>query len=295
MAGLARWLGALALVAALVWAVDPRAVGARLVQLDLRWVAAFGALSVVHYVVVALRWSFTAARVGAPIPFARALAEYYLSTLLNQLLPVGLAGDVARAARHRLRIGGERAAWGPAARAVVLERISGLVALAPFVVGSALVWIVRGRRELLAVGVGALALVAGGALLLRRAAKSNGALARDGRAALVERGALGAQIALSTTAVAILVGQFACAARATGVALDPATALAVVPLVLASTTIPWAFAGWGVREASAAALYALAGLDAASGVAVSITFGLLSLGAALPGAIALVLPSGRTR
>jgi uncharacterized membrane protein YbhN (UPF0104 family) len=295
MAGLARWLGALALVAALVWAVDPRAVGARLVQLDLRWVAAFGALSVVHYVVVALRWSFTAARVGAPIPFARALAEYYLSTLLNQLLPVGIAGDVARAARHRLRIGGERAAWGPAARAVVLERISGLVALALFVVGSALVWIVRGRRELLAVGVGALALVAGGALLLRRAAKSNGALARDGRAALVERGALGVQIALSTTAVAILVGQFACAARATDVALDPATALAVVPLVLASTTIPWAFAGWGVREASAAALYALAGLDAASGVAVSITFGLLSLGAALPGAIALVLPSGRTR
>ena len=68
----------------------------------------------------------------------------------------------------------------------------------------------------------------------------------------------------------------------------------VVPLVLFAMTVPWAFAGWGAREVSTAALFSLMGVDAAAGVAVSITFGLLSLAAAAPGVVVLCLPRGES-
>ena len=66
--------------------------------------------------------------------------DYYLSTLLNQLLPLGVAGDVVRALRHRRRLGAQ-GTLGPPARAVVLERLSGVCGLALFVVASARSWL----------------------------------------------------------------------------------------------------------------------------------------------------------
>jgi uncharacterized membrane protein YbhN (UPF0104 family) len=305
LGALARWLVPLGLVVLLLRVIDLGPVMQRLRHLDGRWVAIALLLTPPLYALYALRWSFTAGRVGAPLSFRRAFAEYYVSTLLNQLLPLGVAGDVVRALRHhgRLRAGGATT-LGPAARAVVLERLSGLVGLALFVLASACVWLRRGQRQLVPVAAGAFALVAAGALFVawrarrdRRggdgARSSLSRLASDGRAALVERGALVLQLALSSAAVALLIVFFVCAARAAGAAVDVTTALAVVPLMLAATVAPFAFAGWGVREATTAALYRLLGLDAATGVAVSVTFGLLTLVAAAPGLIVLALPSRR--
>jgi uncharacterized membrane protein YbhN (UPF0104 family) len=291
----------LALIALVVKLVDLGPVAARLRHLDARWVAIALALTPPLYALYALRWSFTAGRVGAPLSFRRAFAEYYVSTLLNQLLPLGVAGDVVRALRHRDRLrDGGATALGPAARAVVLERLSGIVGLALFVLVSAAAWLRRGQRELVPVAAGALALVAGGALFLAwRARGADSAVpdrlglsrfASDGRAALVARGALALQLTLSSAAVALLIAFFICAAHAAGASVDVATALEVVPLVLAATVAPFAFAGWGVREAATAALYGLLGLDAVTGVAVSITFGLLTLVAAAPGLVVLALP-----
>src|SRR5215813_2988721 len=126
--GIGRWLAMPACALAIVWLVDVRSVGAKLVHLQPRFIAAFLLLSLPLYLLYAWRWHFTAARVGAPLRFRRAYLDYYLSTLLNQVLPVGVAGDVVRAARHRGRLGAEE--WGPAARAVILERFSGFAALA---------------------------------------------------------------------------------------------------------------------------------------------------------------------
>jgi uncharacterized membrane protein YbhN (UPF0104 family) len=286
---LGRWLFTLALVGGILWFVDLDAVGARLAHLDGRWIAAYLVLSLPLYLLQAWRWCFTAARIGAPIPFRRACLDYYLSTLLNQILPFGVAGDIVRAARHRAP---GAPLFGPAARAVVLERVSGLVALALFVVASALVWLARGRNDFVRLGAGALVLVVGGVLLVTRLARGRDSglgliFAADARAALLERGAAPVQLGISTAAVTILLALFTCAGRAAGVSLDLVTVVQVVPLVLASTTVPWAFAGWGVREASTAALYKLMGLDAATGIAVSITFGLLTLAAAAPGLVVL--------
>src|SRR5262249_31922950 len=109
------------------------------------------------------------------------------------------------------------------------------------------------------------------------------------------RGALAVQLGLSTAAVAVLLALFACAGRAAGAPLTPRNVVEVVPLVLAATTFPWAFGGWGAREGTTAALYRLLRLGAATRVAVSVSFGLLSLLAATPGLIVLALPSGRKR
>ena len=286
LAAVARWLVPVVLIALVVRYVDLRPVALRLRHLDARWAAIALALTPPLYALYALRWSFTARRLGAPLTFRRAFAEYYVSTLLNQLLPLGIAGDVARTLRHHGRLRAEGATTvGPAARAVVLERLSGLVGLALFVLGGAAVWLRRGHWQLVPVVGVALAFVAGAALLA--------AWRRDGRAALVARGALAVQLALSSAAVALLIAFFVCAARAAGAVVDAATALAVVPLVLAATVAPFAFAGWGVREAATAALYRLLGLDAVTGLSASVAFGLLALVAAAPGVLVLLLPSRR--
>jgi glycosyltransferase 2 family protein len=277
-------------IALLLWRVDVRSIGAHLARLDLRFVGAFLAVSVLLYAVCAWRWSFTASRLGVGLPLRRAVLDYYLSTLLNQVLPVGVAGDVVRAARHRRRAG---AAWGPPVRAVVLERLSGTLALALVVAASAVVWLARGERAFLAV-VASVALIVGlTAWVLSGRVRPPSILARlvaDARAALVETGALGIQLAASLASVALLLVMFACAAAAVGVSLDAAATFRLVPLVLATTTIPWAFAGWGPRELSAAALFGLDGLEPAAGAAASVAFGLLSLVAATPGLFVLLLP-----
>ena len=288
-----RWLLMLASVIGILWLVDLRSVGQKLGHFHSGFIVAFLALSLPLYVLYALRWQFTAKRIGAPLRFRRAWLDYYLSTLLNQVLPIGVAGDFVRAARHRGRLGGKE--WGPAARAVILERFSGLAALALFMLASALVWLARGRDSFVLVGVAALCIVLSGVLVFSlRVARWHWLerFATDGRAALVERGALGFQLAVSIASVAILLLMFACAARAVGVELRPSMVVQVVPLVLAATAFPWAFAGWGPREASTAALFSLVGIDAAAGVAVSIAFGILSLLAAAPGLIVLCLPRG---
>ena len=59
--------------------------------------------------------------------------------------------------------------------------------------------------------------------------------------------------------------------------------VALVPVVLFSMPIPITIAGWGVREASAAAIWGLAELPAVDGVAISVTYGIIVLISALPG------------
>ncbi len=76
------------------------------------------------YPLLAARWSFLSARAGAALRFGSATREYYLSTLLNQLLPFGVAGDAFRAMR---RFHAERSTESRrgAVGALVADRVSG--------------------------------------------------------------------------------------------------------------------------------------------------------------------------
>ncbi|HRM70851.1 MAG TPA: lysylphosphatidylglycerol synthase domain-containing protein, partial [Thauera phenylacetica] len=72
-----------------------------------------------------------------------------------------------------------------------------------------------------------------------------------------------------------------------GLATPPAQAAPLVPWVLLAMAIPLSVAGWGVREAAAALVWQAAGLEAAEGVAASVSYGVVVLLSTLPGALAL--------
>jgi uncharacterized membrane protein YbhN (UPF0104 family) len=103
------------------------------------------------------------------------------------------------------------------------------------------------------------------------------------------------QTALSLLVALLTVAGFVLAARATGSALAPATALLIVPLILTAMLLPASVAGWGWRESAAASLFAMAGLGAEAGIAASIAFGIAMLLSALPGAFFLQRTAQKAR
>ena len=62
-----------------------------------------------------------------------------------------------------------------------------------------------------------------------------------------------------------------------------ATCVALFSAVILVTAIPISFAGWGLREGAMVALFAFAGLDAGTALALSLAFGAAYLVASLPG------------
>ena len=138
------------LIATALW-VDVGAVVSELKAARLGPLVLALALSLPLMATLASRWSFTARRLGLDMPVRVAVAEYYASTFLNRVLPGGVLGDVGRAVR-----GGRRYpdAKGAAARSVVLERLSGQVALWVFVVAGLVRWgAEEGRRVAMVTGV----------------------------------------------------------------------------------------------------------------------------------------------
>ncbi len=265
-----------ALVAIVLWTIDPAAIWERIAEA--RAVPLLGAFLLAHAVIVgsALRWADTARRLGQTIPRREAVAEYYVSTFLNQVLPGGVAGDAARAWRGRNRRG-----VGAAARGVVIERLSGQVAIAAALLLGLCTGGVPGSAPLVATFLGGLA------LLLVTLARLRG-FGPDIRRAWGSSDALAMQAGLNLLVAGGLILGFALCARSVGTPMAIAEALVLVPVCLAAMLVPVGVGGIGLREGTAAALWPLAGYSSEAGVAAALLFGLATLAAALPGAILLV-------
>jgi uncharacterized membrane protein YbhN (UPF0104 family) len=294
-----RWLSlalALALLTLTITLAKPQAIAARLVELDPVWLLLGVLVSIPTFLVFALRWYLVTRRLGAPLSYARSLREYYLGTFVNQTLPSGLAGAALRTMRHARSTGksGEPVGYPLAIQGVVLERISGLAALALFaLVGAAA--LSRQHPKVGLYGAAAVLAIALAAAIAFRLAASRASkqdsFVEGARNALLRDGALLEQLAVSCAGVVLLVLGFYCAARASDVGLSLAQTFFVAPLILGAMVVPIAMAGWGVREAAAAALFGALGADASTGIAVSITFGGIGLVSCLPGLVVLLLPS----
>jgi uncharacterized membrane protein YbhN (UPF0104 family) len=243
---------------------------------------------------LAWRWSFTARRIGAEIRFGTAWREYYVTSLLNQVLPGGVAGDFARVVRHT---SGRKQAIGPIARSVVLERMVGQMALWLVLLTSAVLWGLGGVAGVVGVALlAALLLILGAIMLTRRPrfaeSRFGGMLTRfmrDLRTTLWGF-ALALQILVSVVIVGLMIAEFYCCAHAVAVPITPGQAVLVVPWVLAATTLPLTVGGWGVREATAAGLFELAAMPGGGGTAAAVVFGAVSLLSAAPGLVYLLLP-----
>jgi uncharacterized membrane protein YbhN (UPF0104 family) len=283
----------------LVW-LQPEAILAEMTRLAPAWALSALALTVPPLLLSAWRWRFTAGLLGLHLGRWQVVREYYLASFLNQVLPGGVAGDGVRAWRHGRRNGDQ----GPAWRAVIIERLSGQLAvalLALIVVLGSPMWrdpIAQAMTSHAPVFVLALLLVAGcGGLVASgrirgRAVSLLVVVWRDIRRSLLQTHAWPRQLGASVLVVSGYALVFVCSARAIGVATPTATLLALAPPVLLAMLIPLSVAGWGMREGAAAAVWSLAGLPPAQGVAVSLTYGVIVLLASLPGAWWLLRPLG---
>lgn len=291
---------------ALVWsALDGGEALARLRGLQPGWAAAaLIALSVQTWL-AAWRWWLTARQLGVPVGPRRALSEYYLAQLVNQIMPGGMVGDVGRALRNA--DGGGRMRAG---QAVVLERLMGNAMLMAVMMAAMLAGLLMPARQplpgwllLMIAGAAALVLLLGLLIRLPHGQGRIADLARSLRGAirtgLLSPEVLRAQILLSLGTVLANLAAFAFAARATGTDLPLIASLILVPLILFTMLIPLSISGWGLREGAAAALFPLAGFSGAAGLAASVAFGLIFLLASLPGLVVLLVASagnaGRAR
>ena len=258
-----------------------------LARADIAWLLAALGLTVPMQVLSALRWSVTSGRLGNPLPMRRAVAEYYLASLINMTLPGGVTGDAARIWRQGQRIGGYRRA----AHGVLLERSTGqaalvVVMLAGLAVNPRLLELLV-LSQWLAPALAVLAVLVTTLFVAARRWPPLQDLVDDAGHAWWPARVLLIQLLLSLAVVACYLLVFAASAAALGVALSATTALLAIPLVLTAMALPISVGGTGPRELSAAALWPLLGMDAAAGAATALVYGLVVLTGSLPGAAVL--------
>ncbi|WP_230987231.1 lysylphosphatidylglycerol synthase transmembrane domain-containing protein [Allorhizobium terrae] len=284
-----------ALVAGLILAVDPAKIVAAFANVPPGHILAGLLIVQLQVILSAVRWRFTAQRLGHDMPLGLAVREYYLGSFLNQILPGGMAGDAVRA--YRATEEGE-GGWKRPAAAVVLERLSGQIAFFALTGIGLVVWPFVARDHLpkefaslvwiclsLALVVAGLAVGFGKA---RLPARLRG-LKPDLMAAFWQDRAFAVQTSLSVTIVASYVATFFIAASAVGTPLPAIAAVTVIPLCLLTMLIPVSVGGWGTREAAAASLWPLLGFTSAQGFSASVLYGLFSVIGVAPVGIALVL------
>ncbi|EHS53124.1 hypothetical protein PDO_4422 [Rhizobium sp. PDO1-076] len=283
----------LLLLALLTLAVDPAGVIEALDKVSPGYVVAAVLVVEVQVVLSALRWRFTAARLGHQIPVLAAVREYYVGSVLDQILPGGIAGDAARVYRSRDENPG---GWKRAATAVVLERLSGQFAFFLLTCFGLIAWAILLPESLpirlslvFWVGMALLAILGAAAAWFGTRLRARlGQLGPDFAAAFWKDGALAVQVCLSTLIVGSYVLTFLLASHAVGATLSPIAAVTVIPFCLLTMLIPVGIGGWGTREAAAAALWPLFGFTGAEGLAASLLYGIFSLaGAAVPGLLVL--------
>jgi uncharacterized membrane protein YbhN (UPF0104 family) len=280
--------------------VDRAEIWRHLRHMQSGWLVLTLAILLAQFVVAGARWWFFARKLSAPLGFAHALAEYFLAGFLNQVLPFGILGDVTRGLRHARAVhadgGGPGAGNARVVLAIVLERASGQFALW-LVVATILPgwWSATSSLPGHAFGLGILAgLLVIACIALAVLAWQRWRISPDIKRLLPEAWRmmfaptnLVMHLPLSLLLVATHILAFVTIARGLGLHLPFALAIRVVPLVLVTTTLPVFMAGWGVREATVAGLYRLAGLRGAEGVTIALVFGCLSLLASVPGILAL--------
>lgn len=221
----------------------------------------------------AWRWTLVAQGSGVRLPMRTAVAAYYRSQLLNTALPGGVVGDVHRGARHGRETGDTLGAL----RIVFFERLLGQLVVV--VVACLVLLAVPSPTGTWLPALGLLAVAAATILVVRAKIPS----ARTWPGVLLA--SLGALAGPSAT--------FVVAARAAGVTTPLTTLLPLALLVLLAMAVPLNVAGWGPREGAAAWAFAAAGLGAEAGVATAVVYGVMTVVAALPGALVLLVSPGR--
>jgi uncharacterized membrane protein YbhN (UPF0104 family) len=287
-ARLVRPAAVVAIVAALAWWLGPGTLLDAMAALEAGPVLAALGIGAVTTVCSAWRWCLIARGLGMRLPLSAAVADCYQALFLNAVLPAGVLGDLHRAVGQGRRSGDV----GRGVRAVVLERLVGLVVL----VGAAVV-VLLGEPALLGVlgdlvpgsswwfvVVGLVAVSALGWVLRARLTP----VVADLRAVL-RAGTWPGVVGLSLLTLVGYLATFVIAARAAGATAPVAELLPLLVLALLVMALPFNIGGWGPREAMAAVGFGAVGLGAGQGFAAAVGYGVLCMVACLPGGAVLLL------
>jgi glycosyltransferase 2 family protein len=295
-AWLRRWSGPVAgaaILLALVWQLGTGPFLDGLEAVDPTSILLAALIAVPTTVCCAWRWRTVGRGLGVDVPLGTGTAFYYRSQFLNMVLPGGVLGDVHRAVAH----GRAQGDVGRSARAVVWERAAGQAVQVVLTVSVLLVLPSPVDAVVPAVAVALMVATALAVLLARSAprdrptwvARAVVASVDDVRAAVLAPQAWPRIALASLVVVAGHTTTFVIAARAVGVSVDLRVLVPLALLVLVAMTLPTSIGGWGLREGAAAWAFAAAGLGADAGVATAVTYGVLTLIAALPGLVVLIV------
>jgi glycosyltransferase 2 family protein len=278
-----RLLGGTLVLAVLAWrfGAGPFADAWRVAT----WSAVVAALAVntASTLASAWRWRVVARAMGVPLTVRGSVTAYYRSQFLNTALPGGVLGDAHRGVRHGRGVGD----LGAGVRATVWDRVAGqVVQLGLLVSALALLRTPLERFAPLTLLVFlTVAVVARAMTRLRRAPVAW--IGSDLR--ILHRGPVAARVALtSCIATAGHVVVFLVAAHAVGVAASLSLLLTLALVVLVGSAVPLNVAGWGPREGVTTWVFGYVGLGAATGLTVSILYGVLAALATAPGAVVLL-------
>jgi uncharacterized membrane protein YbhN (UPF0104 family) len=242
-----------------------------------------------------IRWRVILTHIsGTNPPYRQWFCIYYASAFFAQVLP-SIGGDLARILYART-LGATSGSIvisvlldrGVALLVLLLVALPSLVFLAPFDPRHVVI------RSIGIVAAGGLAAAYGGCLMARAnwGSRMWAGLPQWARTliancdwSLTSRTGLRCLIPLSALVHVLSIVAIFLTARAVQVPLTLSMVLAIGPVVVLAHVLPISIGGWGVREAAAVTLLAMAGVDATSALLVSITFGILIFLATLPGVL----------
>ena len=294
MRSLRRWLSpavAAAMLAVVVWRLGTGPFVAGLEAVDARALLAAAGIFFVATVCSAWRWTVVSRGLGVRLSLRAAVAAYYRAVFLNLMLPAGVAGDVHRGVAHGREVHdvsrGLRAVWWERAAGQVVQVVLTIAVLLvlPSPVRSAMPFVA------LAAVVVVLGLVLAGRVSMTGArsrwTRLRGTVVADVRNGVLRRSALPVVLLASVVVFAAHLATFLVAARTAGVDAPLSRLLPLALLALLAMVLP-SIAGWGPREGATAWVFAAAGLGAAQGAATAVVYGVMVLGASLPGAVVLL-------
>jgi hypothetical protein len=286
-----------ALIALIAVRFDLEAMKSQLRSIGGITVLSTGMLLVLQMLVLAYRWQRILGASEIATPFLNALRIVLIGSFFNQCLPTSLGGDGVRA--FLLRSTGvplERAV-----NAVLVDRLSGLAGLLPFLILGApflLAWTHDPAPLLADLAITSLfsAVLAGyflgDRLIARIRPLAEFAPLRAVAAASVYAREIACHSpqAIGTAGLAVIVhlisvGVVVILAKAFGAPILPGAALVLVPPIFAAALLPISYGGWGARELAMIVSLGLAGVPPTTALAISIMVGFLGLVSTMPGAL----------
>jgi uncharacterized membrane protein YbhN (UPF0104 family) len=261
------------LLAAVVWYVDPAALGRQLASANLGLFAAATAVYTVGAVCAATRWNFIARALGLVAPLGTTVLMFFRGFTVNMLLPgATLSGDLLRS--YQLAALGNP--FLRSALSVVLDRLSGLWMLCVLslvtLLGAAAAGMLGAiSRQAFVIYVFLLAAAIAAPWVPVPFARS---LEEKRRQAMEAGGAFFRAAGLSIVVQVLYALSLLLCTLAAGISLSFPLVLAAAAPIFIMGAVPLGWAGFGTRELGAVVVLGLLGVPADQAAAAALLCGL---------------------